>query len=92
VLSLGTCEQTAIFRGEDMAFLSWLGRAPGPAQIVVAAEHCVHSSAVLLQHIRRTPADALAITAAVQGWLGEHSTALRVEYQRVLRARGIPGF
>jgi len=77
VLSLGTCEQTAIFRGEDMAFLSWLGRAPGPAQIVVAAEHCVHSSAVLLQHIRRTPADALAITAAVQGWLGEHPTALR---------------
>jgi hypothetical protein len=76
VLSLGTCEQTAIFRGEDMAFLSWFARAPGPAQVVVAAEHCVHSSAVLLQHIRRTPSDALAITAAVQGWFGEHAAGL----------------
>jgi hypothetical protein len=76
VLSLGTCEQTAIFRGEDMAFLSWLVRAPGPAQVVVAAEHCVHSSAVLLQHIRRTPADAQAITAAVQRWFGERLTGL----------------
>jgi hypothetical protein len=77
VLSLGTCEQTAMFRGEDMAFLSWFARAPGPAQVVVAAEHCVHSSAVLLQHIRRTPAEALAITAAVQGWFGERVTGLQ---------------
>lgn len=77
VLSLGTCEQTAIFRGEDMAFLSWFARAPGPAQVVVTAEHYVHSSAVLLQHIRRTPADALSITAAVQGWLGERPTGLQ---------------
>jgi hypothetical protein len=77
VLSLGTCEQTAIFRGEDMAFLSWFARAPGPAQIVVVAEHCVHSSAVLLQHIRRTPADALAISAAVRGWIGDCPTALQ---------------
>jgi hypothetical protein len=72
LLSLGTCEQTAVFRGEDMAFLSWFARAPGPAQIVaVADERCVHSSAVLLQHLRRTPAEAQAITAAVQDWLGE---------------------
>ena len=72
VLSLGTCEQTGVFRGEDMAFLSWFARAPGPAQIVaVADERCVHSSAVLLQHLRRTPAEAQAITAAVHDWLGE---------------------
>jgi hypothetical protein len=78
VLSLGTCEQTGIFRGDDMAFLSWFARAPGPAQVVaVADERCVHSSAVLLQHIRRTPADALAITDAVQGWFGERLTGLQ---------------
>jgi hypothetical protein len=77
VLSLGTCEQTAIFRGEDMAFLSWFATAPGPSQIVaVSDERCVHSSAVLLQHVRRTPAEAKAITEAVYQWIGERiSTA-----------------
>ena len=72
VLSLGTCEQTGIFRGDDMAFLSWFAAAPGPAQVIaIADERCVHSSAVLLQHIRRTPAEAVAIAEAVHGWLGE---------------------
>ncbi|HEY5263474.1 MAG TPA: hypothetical protein VIJ37_00665 [Steroidobacteraceae bacterium] len=72
VLALGTCEQTGIFRGEDMAFLSWFACAPGPAQIVaVSDERCVHSSAVLLQHVRRTPAEAKAITEAVYSWIGE---------------------
>jgi hypothetical protein len=72
VLALGTCEQTAAFRGEDMAFLSWFARAPGSAQIIsVADERCVHSSAVLLQHLRRTPAEAQAITNAVHEWLSE---------------------
>jgi hypothetical protein len=72
VLSLGTCEQTGIFRGDNMAFLSWFACAPGPAQVIsIADERCVHSSAVLLQHIRRTPAEAVAIADAVQGWLGE---------------------
>jgi hypothetical protein len=80
VLALGTCEQTAIFRGEDTAFLSWFARAPGPAQLVaVSDERCVHSSAVLLQHFRRTPAEASAITDAVYAWIGERigHTALR---------------
>jgi hypothetical protein len=73
VLALGTCEQSAIFRGEDTAFLSWFARAPGPAQIIaVGDERCVHSSAVLLQHVRRTPAEAMAITEAVYAWIGEH--------------------
>ncbi len=72
VLALGTCEQTAIFRGEDTAFLSWFARAPGPAQVMaVSDERCVHSSAVLLQHVRRTPAEATAITDAVYSWIGE---------------------
>jgi hypothetical protein len=72
VLALGTCEQTAVFRGEDMAFLSWFARAPGPAQVVaVSDERCVHSAAVLLQHLRRTPAEAHAITEAVLAWIGE---------------------
>jgi hypothetical protein len=72
VLALGTCEQTAIFRGEDTAFLSWFARAPGPAQLVaVSDERCVHSSAVLLQHLRRTPDEARAITDAVYSWIGE---------------------
>jgi hypothetical protein len=72
VLSLGTCEQNAVFRGEDTAFLSWFARAPGPAQLVaVSDERCVHSSAVLLQHLRRTPAEALAITSAVHEWISE---------------------
>lgn len=72
VLSLGTCEQTAIFRGDDMAFLSWFARAPGPSQIIaVSDERCVHSSAVLLQHVRRTPSEARAITEAVYQWIGE---------------------
>jgi hypothetical protein len=72
VLSLGTCEQTAIFRGEDMAFLSWFARAPGPAQVIaVSDERCVHSAAVVLQHVRRTPAEAQAITEAVYQWIGE---------------------
>lgn len=71
VLALGTCEQTAVFRGEDMAFLSWFGRAPGPAQIIaVADDRTVHSSAVLLQHLRRTPGEAMAITEAVHSWIG----------------------
>jgi len=72
VLALGTCEQTAVFRGDDMAFLSWFARAPGPAQVVAFSdERCVHSSAVLLQHLRRTPAEARAITEAVYAWIGE---------------------
>lgn len=72
VLSLGTCEQTGLFRGEDMAFLSWFARAPGPAQLVsVSDERTVHSSAVLLQHVRRTPAEAQAITRTVQEWMSE---------------------
>jgi len=72
VLALGTCEQTAVFRGDDMAFLSWFERAPGPAQVIaVSDERCVHSSAVLLQHLRRTPAEAQAISRAVHGWIGE---------------------
>ena len=72
VLALGTCEQTAIFRGEDTAFLSWFARAPGPAQLIaVSDERSVHSSAVLLQHLRRTPAEAIAITEAVYSWIGE---------------------
>lgn len=72
VLSLGTCEQNAVFRGDDTAFLSWFARAPGPAQLVaVSDERCVHSSAVLLQHLRRTPAEALAITGAVHEWIGQ---------------------
>jgi hypothetical protein len=75
VLALGTCEQTGLFRGEDMAFLSWFARAPGPAQIVsVSDERCVHSSAVILQHVRRTPAQAKAITEAVYSWIGERMT------------------
>jgi hypothetical protein len=72
VLSLGTCEQNAVFRGDDTAFLSWFARAPGPVQLVaVSDERCVHSSAVLLQHLRRTPAEALAITNAVYEWIGQ---------------------
>jgi hypothetical protein len=85
VLSLGTCEQTGIFRGDDMAFLSWLACAPGPAQVIaIADERCVHSSAVLLQHIRRTPAEAAAIAEAVQGWLGEPLQHRRPEMQDLL--------
>lgn len=76
VLSLGTCEQTGVFRGPDMAFLSWFSRAPGPAQVVwVSDERTVHSSAVVLQHLRRTPAEARAITEAVQDWIGERLSA-----------------
>lgn len=72
VLSYGTCELTGLFRGEDMAFLSWFERAPGPAQIVwVSDERTVHSSAVILQHLRRTPAEARAITEVVHAWIGE---------------------
>lgn len=72
VLALGTCEATAIFRGEDMAFQSWFARAPGPAQIVAIADSsCVHSSAVVLQHLRRTPEEAMAIADAVHGWVCE---------------------
>jgi hypothetical protein len=72
VLALGTCEQTAIFRGDDTAFLSWFARAPGPAQVVAVSDECgVHSSAVLLQHLRRTPGEARAILDAVYSWIGE---------------------
>lgn len=70
VLALGTCEQTAVFRGEDTAFLSWFACAPGPAQVMaVGDERCVHSSAVALQHLRRTPAEGQAIAAAVHEWI-----------------------
>lgn len=80
VLSLGTCEQNAVFRGEDNAFLSWFARAPGPAQIVaVSDERCVHSSAVLLQHLRRTPAEALAITSAVHEWISQRMAHCKPE-------------
>jgi hypothetical protein len=72
VLAYGTCEQTAVFRGEDMAVLSWFARAPGPAQVMwIGDDRSVHSSAVILQHLRRTPAEARAITEAVQAWIGE---------------------
>ncbi len=77
VLALGTCEQTAIFRGDDLAFLSWFARAPGPAQIIaVSDDRCVHSSAVVLQHLRRTPAEAAAITRAVYAWIGQRMDSI----------------
>ena len=77
VLALGTCEQNAVFRGEDMAFLSWFARAPGPVQISsVSDERCVHSSAVLLQHVRRTAAEAAAITEAVIDWVNARTRGL----------------
>lgn len=79
VLGLGTCEQTGLLRGEDMAFLSWFARAPGPAQVIaVSDERCVHSSAVLLQHVRRTPAEARAITDVVHAWIGERMSLAHV--------------
>ena len=60
------------FRGDDLAFLSWFARTPGPAQIIsVSDDRCVHSSAVVLQHLRRTPTEAAAITDAVYSWIGE---------------------
>lgn len=72
VLSYGTCEQTSIFRGEDLAFLSWFARAPGPAQVIDVADECtVHSTAVALQHLRRTPEEARAITEVVQAWIDQ---------------------
>ena len=72
VLSLGTCEQTGVFRGEDFAFLEWFARAPGPAQMIsIPDERTVHSSAVLLQHLRRTPEEARGIAEAVHAWIGE---------------------
>jgi hypothetical protein len=77
VLALGTCEQTAIFRGDDLAFLSWFARAPGPAQIMAMSDgRCVHSSAVVLQHLRRTPTEAAAITQAVHAWIGERMNGI----------------
>lgn len=80
VLSYGTCEQTGLFRGDDMAFLTWFARAPGPAQIVWAPdERTVHSSAVILQHLRRTPAEAQAIADAVHAWTGERMAAARTD-------------
>ena len=80
VLAMGTCEQTAIFRGEDMAFLPWFARAPGPAQVIaIPDERTVHSSAMLLQHLRRTPAEAVAITEAVHSWIGERIGHARPE-------------
>jgi hypothetical protein len=72
VLSLGICEQTGVFRGEGFAFQEWFARAPGPAQIIsIADERTVHSSAVLLQHLQRTPAEANAIAETVHSWIGE---------------------
>jgi hypothetical protein len=77
VLSLGICEQTGIFRGEEFAFLEWFARAPGPAQIIsIADERTVHSSAVLLQQLNRTPAQAHAIAQAVHDFVGERIGAL----------------
>ncbi len=76
VLSYGTCEQTALFRGDEAPFVDWFARAPGPAQLVwVPDERTVHSSAVVLQHLRRTPAEARAIAGAVHGWITERLTA-----------------
>ena len=72
LLSLGICEQTPLFRGEDFAYLEWFARARGPAQVMsIPDERTVHSSAVLLQQLRRTPAEAAAIADAVHGWIGE---------------------
>jgi hypothetical protein len=73
VLSLGICEQTPLFRGDTFAYLEWFARCGGPAQIIsVPDERTVHSSAVLLQQLRRTPSEAAAIAEAVHSWLGEH--------------------
>jgi hypothetical protein len=76
VLSYGTCEQTSAFRGEDAAFLSWFARAPGPAQVIAVADECtVHSTAVALQHLRRTPAEAREITQTIEAWIAERMGA-----------------
>jgi hypothetical protein len=81
VLSLGICEQTGLFRGDRFAYLEWFAAAPGPAQIIaVPDERTVHSSAVLLQHLRRTPAEAAAIADAVHGWIGERVTGPAASY------------
>ncbi len=76
VLVLGNCEQTGLFRGDDMAFLPWFARAPGPVQLIAMAdERCVHSSPVLLQQLRRTHCETRAITDAVHDFLSERLQA-----------------
>jgi hypothetical protein len=62
VLSLGNCEQQGVVRGEQNAFLELLEAVEGPAHAVLTADLAmVPSSTVVLEQLRRTPAEFAAI-------------------------------
>ncbi len=83
VLSLGNCEQPGVIRGEQNAFLELLEAVTGPAHAVLTADLAmVPSSAVVLEQLRRTPAEfaeisqdfartfsAVPTTAAPSDWI-----------------------
>jgi len=72
LLSLGTCEQLPMLRGEGSAFADWFAVAEGPAHLVLHTDdRVVHSSAVLLEQLRRTPAQARELLAGVQRMLAQ---------------------
>lgn len=64
VLGLGICELENVIRGEQGAFLEILAEASGAAQAInVPDSPLVHSARVIIEQIRRTPADRLAVAA-----------------------------
>ena len=64
LLSLGICEQTGIIRGDQESFLEFAEDICGPAQLVYIPENpLVPSSCVLLEQMRRTPAQYQEIAA-----------------------------
>ncbi|MBS2022483.1 MAG: hypothetical protein JST92_08740 [Deltaproteobacteria bacterium] len=77
ILGIGTCEQILVFRSETIAFADWFASFPGPLHVIQTTDdRLVHSSATLLQHLRRSTEDARALLGAVAAWIGGQAREL----------------
>jgi hypothetical protein len=64
VVSLGICEMGGVIKGDRIPFQDLLDAVSGPAQVVYVPDNpLVHSCQVLIEQIRRTPADREAIAS-----------------------------
>ncbi|MDR3418131.1 MAG: SGNH/GDSL hydrolase family protein [Nevskia sp.] len=70
LVSLGICELLKVMLGERFAFTEMFEAVPGPAQVVFVPDNLqVPCARVVLEQLRRGPADVQAIAADIAGTL-----------------------
>jgi hypothetical protein len=76
LLSLGICDATGVVVGEQCAFLEMFEATQAPSQIVFVPDQPLAPAApILLDSLRRTPAQMQAISSDILQFLADSSTA-----------------